>query len=399
MQQYQNSTAHPFLDRTGLAPRPNTAPHSKLTFAKGRPVKAADASARAQGVSSTSNAQNTRPGQALGVGTQAQAGRGAKPPMLQLHGITVNAEPKSARTSAYSTPCSSARSRGSARHGRAASIASQGSQDGPDLQRIGRSTISSRAKGPRMGPAVPDLRSRFGNASDACQADSNVCPHQPGATPAFTARAESQPQAFTASDLQNSQNSAQTAAMNSGAEAGQALPSSRVDGQTQGLQDKEGMGGEAAKAAASLGRPVEIGSQPAAGLVTQPPASEPTSGAQTSRSATIRKAGMTTTHRLTYGMADAYPELYQQAIEAGRAQPAPNLNFRSAWGESLSKAAAAAASQDQASGRSTLLSRGARQTTYANINDQVQLSHLRDKAHCQEGYNATKKSAADAWST
>lgn len=80
---------------------------------------------------------------------------------------------------------------------------------------------------------------------------------------------------------------------------------------------------------------------------------------------------MTTTHRLTYGMADAYPELYQQAIEAGRAQPAPNLNFRSAWGESLSKAAAAAASLDQATGRSTLLSRGSRQTTYANVNDQV----------------------------
>ena len=82
---------------------------------------------------------------------------------------------------------------------------------------------------------------------------------------------------------------------------------------------------------------------------------------------------MTTTHRLTYGMADTYPELYQQAIAAGRAQPAPNLNFRSAWGESLSKAAQAAADLDQATGRGKLLSRGARQTTYAEFNNQVRL--------------------------
>ena len=85
---------------------------------------------------------------------------------------------------------------------------------------------------------------------------------------------------------------------------------------------------------------------------------------------------MTTTHRLTYGMADTYPELYQQAIAAGRAQPAPNLNFRSAWGESLSKAAQAAADLDQATGRSKLLSRGARQTTYAEFNNQVRLAFV-----------------------
>ena len=85
---------------------------------------------------------------------------------------------------------------------------------------------------------------------------------------------------------------------------------------------------------------------------------------------------MTTTHRLTYGMADTYPELYQQAIAAGRAHPAPNLNFRSAWGDSLAKAAQAAADQDQATGRSKLLSRGTRQTTYAEVNNQVQLAML-----------------------
>ena len=37
---------------------------------------------------------------------------------------------------------------------------------------------------------------------------------------------------------------------------------------------------------------------------------------------------MTTTSRLAYGLSDTYPELYQQAILAGRAHAAPNLNFR-----------------------------------------------------------------------
>lgn len=34
-------------------------------------------------------------------------------------------------------------------------------------------------------------------------------------------------------------------------------------------------------------------------------------------------------------MRDAHPEVYKQAVDAGRAHPMPNLTYKSAWGDSL----------------------------------------------------------------
>ncbi|KAK9858845.1 hypothetical protein WJX84_008325 [Apatococcus fuscideae] len=50
-QQYLNSTANPYIDRSGLAPRPNTAPHAKLTFGKSRPPKSTEAQGAHHGAS------------------------------------------------------------------------------------------------------------------------------------------------------------------------------------------------------------------------------------------------------------------------------------------------------------------------------------------------------------
>ncbi|KAK9820464.1 hypothetical protein WJX72_010646 [[Myrmecia] bisecta] len=44
-----------------------------------------------------------------------------------------------------------------------------------------------------------------------------------------------------------------------------------------------------------------------------------------------------TTSNLTFGMQEAYPELYREAVLAGRVQPSPSLTFHSLWGDSLKK--------------------------------------------------------------
>ncbi|KAK9838784.1 hypothetical protein WJX74_003318 [Apatococcus lobatus] len=354
-QPFQNSTAKPFLDRTGLAPRPNTAPHAKLTLATARNSRAPESLDTQKGRRTDQSHALKQQASVNGAGQQqAQGGKSrSRPPPLQLQGVMVVAEPKSGRSSLCSTPCSTARRRekGSSKHSRASSLSSQGSLEGPDLQRIGRSTISSRAKAPRSEQRglEPELRSRLANTSSAQQSgiepNSNQSPVQ---------------------QIQSEQNA--LAGATALPEDAQALATalSRRDKLTASESP-----GVISEQQPGSGRPMELREQQAAGISSQLPASDVAGIADTSRSSVIRKAGMTTTHRLTYGMADTYPELYQQAIEAGRAQPAPNLNFRSAWGESLSKAAQAAADQDQATGRSKLLSRGMRQTTYAEVNNQV----------------------------
>ena len=266
-QPYLNSTAKPFLDRTGLAPRPNTAPHTKLTLATARPSKPSESLDTRRG--SRNNQSCTQQQQATANGVSHQQGQGSrirgKPPTLHLQGVMVNAEPKSGRSSLCSSPCSTARRRreGSANHSRASSLSSQGSLEGPDLQRIGRSTISSRAKAPRTEQRglEPELRSRLANASDAQQ------------------------NAFEPSSAQNlpqaGPSDPRTLADNA-ASANDALRTT-TDGSRPSADTKSGSRNGLSEQPSAPERPIEIGEQPAAGISSQAPALDATGGAHTSR--------------------------------------------------------------------------------------------------------------------
>lgn len=268
-QPYLNSTAKPFLDRTGLAPRPNTAPHSKLTFATARPAKPSESLDTRRGSrSNPSYPQQQQQASANGAGHQQVQGsqsRQSRPPPLHLQGVMVNAEPKSGRSSLCSSPCSTARRRreSSAKHSRASSLSSQGSLEGPDLQRIGRSTISSRAKAPRTEQRgiEPELRSRLANASDAQQ---NA--FEPSST-------QSHPVAGPSDTRKVADNAA------SGNDATQAT----TDGMKQSADTSAGSRGVLPEQPPAPVRPIEIGEQPAAGISSQTPASEADGGADTSR--------------------------------------------------------------------------------------------------------------------
>ena len=266
-QPYLNSTAKPFLDRTGLAPRPTTAPHSKLTLATARPSRPSESLDTRRG--SRNNQPCTQQQQATANGASHQQVQGnqirGKPPPLHLQGGMVNAEPKSGRSSLCSSPCSTARRRreGSAKHSRASSLSSQGSLDGPDLQRIGRSTISSRAKAPRTEQRglEPELRSRLANASDA-----QLNAFEPSSP-------QSHPQAGPAEPRKAVDN----------ATAANDATHSTADGSKQSADASTGSPGVLSEQPSAPERPVEIGEQPAAGISSSTPPSDANEGADTSR--------------------------------------------------------------------------------------------------------------------
>lgn len=266
-QPYLDSTAKPFLDRTGLAPRPNTAPHSKLTLATARPAKPSESLDTRRG--SRNNQPCTQQQQATANGASHQQGQGSqvkgKPPPLHLQGVMVNAEPKSGRSSLCSSPCSTARRRreGSTKHSRASSVSSQGSLEGPDLQRIGRSTISSRAKAPRTEQRglEPELRSRLANASDAQQnAFERSSP-------------QSHPQIGPADSRKRVDN----------ATSANDVTQSATDGSKQSADTSASSQGLLPEQQSAPGRPIEIGEQPAAGISSAVPPSDTDGGAETSR--------------------------------------------------------------------------------------------------------------------
>ena len=256
-QPYQNSTAKPFLDRTGLAPRPNTAPHAKLTFATARPPRGSDSSDQTRSLEQQAIANGA--GQQQPLRSRSRN----KPPHLQLQGVMVVAEPKSGRSSLCSSPCSTARRRkhGSAMHSRAASLSSQGSLEGPDLQRIGRSTISSRAKAPRADQTgtEPELRSRLANASDAHQNDCQPCSDQQRSPAVLSGSAALGDNVAPLCDSRTSDVQAQDASSS-------ASPKGCVT--EQHLSPRQ---------------PVTMGEQQAAGISSQLPASDVNGGVDTSR--------------------------------------------------------------------------------------------------------------------